>query len=378
VEAFRRIVRYEWYKSKQPLTFEKLRNILKNQIAGIELNEEAARITAFSLYLSLLHYLDPPAIDQRIKRGNKLPNLVVSRCRSDNHFHCILPGNAFDAPLIESDPYLQERFGEACADIVIGNPPWGSPGPKADSETKRHHEKLIDWCASKKNPIGDEEPSQAFLWRALYSLKEKGNAGMLVSTGVLFKHNTTSLDFRQSWLSRVKLSEVFNFSHARNFFFKGTIAPFLFISFSKENQGDNPVYYWSAKQAANIKKTQAIVFSRYDLNVLHAGDLTETSIWKELWFGRPADREFLRLLRRYPRIGQLCNRIDSGQGFKESSKTTDADILQNFKYLDIDSFSRYDSLAFLLPPKKVERLGILSVYEGHRLLVKRGIQQKTV
>ncbi|MCI0471474.1 MAG: N-6 DNA methylase, partial [Candidatus Aminicenantes bacterium] len=77
VEAFRRIVRYELYKrGSGNLSFNELENILKNQIGGIELNEEAVRITAFSLYLAFLHYQEPPDILQQIKDGNKLPNLI--------------------------------------------------------------------------------------------------------------------------------------------------------------------------------------------------------------------------------------------------------------------------------------------------------------
>jgi type I restriction-modification system DNA methylase subunit len=229
VEAFRRIARYEWHKKKQALTFDELKGILKKQIAGIEINQEAARITAFSLYLSLLHYLKPPAIDQQIKRGNRLPNLAATTSRSVNHFHCILPGNAFDTKLIESNSLWKERFGEECADIIVGNPPWGAPGAKADAEAKARHEKLLKWCELNNKPIGDKESSQAFLWRALDFLEKNGKAGMLVSAGVLFKHNTTTQAFRSQWLDCVRLDEVFNFSHVRKFFFKGADSPFLSI-----------------------------------------------------------------------------------------------------------------------------------------------------
>ncbi|MCU0289846.1 MAG: SAM-dependent methyltransferase [Acidobacteria bacterium] len=87
VEAFRRMVRFELYKNKKNLEFNQLKRILKEQIAGIEVNEEAARITAFSLYLAMLHYLEPKAIDQQVKMGNKLPNLLTADISSANHFH---------------------------------------------------------------------------------------------------------------------------------------------------------------------------------------------------------------------------------------------------------------------------------------------------
>jgi len=378
VEAFRRIVRYEWLKKKQPLTFDELKDILKKQIAGIEVNAEAARITAFSLYLSMLHYLDPPAIDQQMKMGNRLPNLVATNNRSANNFHCILPGNAFDIDYIESNPIWKARFGVECADVVVGNPPWGAPGTKADAEIKARQKILLDWCKSSNKPIGDKEPSQAFLWRALDFLKQNGKAGMLVSAGVLFKHNTTTQTFRRKWLDCVRLNEIFNFTHVRKFFFKGVDSPFLSIFFRKEKQKGNSVYYWSIKQTMCINKTQAIALSRYDMHVLFPEDLIGVSTWKEFWFGRFADRQFLNFLRRQSRLGQHSAREESGQGFVVASKNKRADALQSFSNLDISSFSRYNSLIFSDPPKKVYRLGMISVYDGYRLLVQRGIGQKSV
>jgi hypothetical protein len=378
VEAFRRIVRYEWHKKKKPLTFGELKEILKEQIAGIEANDEAARITAFSLYLSMLHYLDPPAIDQQIKMGNRLPNLIAKDRRSENHLHCILPKNAFDVKLIESIPVWKERFGRGCADVVVGNPPWGAPGKKADAETKTRQEILLDWCKSNNKPIGDKEPSQAFLWRALDFLRTNGKAGMLVSAGVLFKHNTTTQQFRRYWLDSVRIEEVFNFSHVRKFFFKGGMSPFLSVFFSKEGQKDKPVYYWTPKQTIAINKTQAIALSRYDLHVLLQEDLMGLSTWKELWFGRPADRKLLNFVRRHPQLVQYSAREVSGQGFQVASKGKDADNLQSFRNLVVSTFSRYDSLSFSNPPKKVYRLGVIGTYSGKRLLVKRGIDEKTV
>ncbi|MBN2531991.1 MAG: N-6 DNA methylase, partial [Spirochaetales bacterium] len=99
VEAFRRIIRHawqrKWLKENSGLTFNEIKNILKEQISGMEVNEEASKVAAFSLYLSMLHFLDPPAIDKQIKMGNKLPNLVASKNKSSNHYHIILP---FQAP----------------------------------------------------------------------------------------------------------------------------------------------------------------------------------------------------------------------------------------------------------------------------------------
>lgn len=377
VEAFRRIVRFEWFKHKKDLSFDQLKCILKDQIAGIEVNEEAARITAFSLYLTMLHYLEPKAIDQQVKMGNKLPNLLATNIQSTNHFHCILPGNAFDTDYIDSNPTWKGGFGAGCVDIIIGNPPWGAPGAKASIEAKERHQKILDWCKSNNKPIGDKESSQAFLWRVLDFLKENGKAGMFVSAGILFKHNTTTQDFRNQWFNQVKLEDIFNFIHVRKFFFKSAISPFLSICFSKGKQLDSPVYYWSAKQTKNIDKTQSIAFSKYDRHILYPEDLSSVTIWKELWFGRKADIELLDFLQRKKRLQEFSNLEKCGRGYEIASKNKNAEVLQSFKSMKIESFSRYDSLEFSNPPKKVYRLGNLNLYNKKRILVRRGILENT-
>ena len=77
VEAFRRIVRYRTQTQNSRLDWQQLRSILRTQIAGIEINEEALRVAAFSLYLAFMHYLEPKDILQHIAKGRRLPNLIL-------------------------------------------------------------------------------------------------------------------------------------------------------------------------------------------------------------------------------------------------------------------------------------------------------------
>ena len=377
VEAFRRIVRYNLYKNKQALSFNELKHILKEQIAGIEINEEAARIAAFSLYLSMLHYLEPPAIDRQIKMGNRLPNLVATTNPSVNHFHCILPGNTFDPEFVRSNPLWRERFGEGCADVIVGNPPWGSPGRDTDAETKARHGILVDWCKRNNKPIGDKEASQAFLWRALDFLKEGGTAGMLVSAGVLFKHNTTTQAFREQWFGFVRLDEVFNFAHVRKFFFKGADAPFLGIFFSKAGQEDNPVNYWSVKQCIVVNKVQSILLSQIDLRVIRRLKLSDYRVWKLFYFNSYKDYEFLDYLANSAQaIPLIDTTLFSCVGFKEGNKQKDADWLSEFRKVRNEAFSRYNNLnddAFEGVPAKIEHRGRgREIYIGDRIVIKEG------
>ncbi|MDA3895423.1 MAG: N-6 DNA methylase [Desulfobacteraceae bacterium] len=374
VEAFRRIVRYRWHKNKKPLTFDELKEILKKQIAGIEVNIEAARVAAFSLYLSMLHYLDPPAIDRQIKMGNRLPNLVASISNSPNHFHCILPANAFDIERIESNAIWEKCFGKASADVIVGNPPWGAPVKEADKEAKDRHKILLGWCNSNNKSISNKEASQAFLWRAMDFLRDGGKAGMLVSAGVLFKNSSNAQNFREHWMKSVCIEEVFNFAHVRKFFFKG-ISPFIAICVVKGLQKDYPVTYWSAKQISFFKKNQAILFSKYDIHVLREQNLTRSKLWKSLWFGQSSDYTFIKKLYQFTPISAIVDYNKSGRGYQTYTDKHDGDKLgvkKTVKKID----NRYDLIELLPPPHKVYNLGPTDSYKGERLLINEGITEK--
>jgi type I restriction-modification system DNA methylase subunit len=376
VEAFRRMVRYEWHKQKVQPSFEFLKQTLQDQIAGIEINEEAARITAFSLYLAMLHYLDPPSIKAQINQGNKLPNLLVTtESKSSNHIHCIWVDDAFDEARIEASPLLKKRFGKDSVDIVVGNPPWGAPGNKADEKTKAREKVMLEWCRINKKPIGNKEHSQAFLWRAIDFLKEGGKAGMLVSAGVLFKHSGTTKAFREQWMNYVRLMEVFNFTHVRSFFFKGAISPFLALTFAKERQNDQPVKYYSAKQVTTVKETQSVLFSKYDLHTLQDENLASNELWKSYWFGRFADRKLIGYLHKYAPLANLIDLDKSGRGYQTYEQKHDGIELGVDKTI-IDIPDRYNSVELVKLPSKIYNVGPTECYKGKRLLISEGIKEK--
>ena len=367
VEAFRRIVRHYIISHNNEIpSFDELKNIIKEQIVGIEVNIDAARITSFSLYLAMLHYLEPPSIIEYIKQGKRLPNLLTSNDKSEDHFNNIHGGkNSFNI--------LNNEVGQV--DVVIGNPPWGAPGNTASPKTKERHKILVDWCKNNDFPIGDQEPSQAFLWRAVDLLKPDGACALLVSAGALLKHSSTSRKFREEWMGRVCITEVFNFTHVRGLFFNGGVSPFVLIHFNKNKQDNTPVEYWSAKRITNIEKTQSILFSKYDRAFLVNQNLADNKTWKINWFGRNLDSNLLTALKYLPCLKSVINEELSGNGFKKANQKYNSEWLLNFDELPTKYFRRYEALSnFVTPPEKVEHRGkSKELYQGKRILIKRGI-----
>jgi hypothetical protein len=387
-------VRHRVYQNQgQRLSWQELREILKNQIAGIEINSEAIRITAFSLYLALLNYQEPRNILSQIKRGEKLPFLIyqANGLSEDNHFNNLVCDNAFQEFSNSEDLILSRNFSSQCADVVVGNPPWGSPKTKDKKGTKDLNIAL-QWCQERDYPVGDKERSQAFIWRVFDFLKDNGWSALVVSTGILFKTHDKSKEFRQKWLNSVLLKEVVNFAHVRDIFFKSgnknqssaSISPFASIIFQKVNQTeltlkDQVVTYWSAKKTAMIKNVQAVILSVMDRRGIRQSELFyNDSLWKIYYWGNHQDAGLIQGITLAPALKELHDPNNSGQGFTTGSAYSAPQWLSEYQNLPIPKFQRYSSIQkdwFTSSPKKVHRIANESLFYGERLLIKHGISQ---
>lgn len=396
VEAFRRIVRHRVVKQGRRLSQRELRVILRDQIRGIDLNPDAVPVAAFSLYLAYLHYQNP----REINETRRLPNLRWNPQREehdpDQHLDILYAGNAFEA-IDHQNPLVRRNFGPASADVVVGNPPWGEVKP-GDTLGRAAMPTTKQWLAAAKDRIiGDNELSQAFVHLSLELLADGGKAALLLSSGVLFKQHENSRLFRQIWLRRCKLEQVVNFAHVRHIFFadparpgkrKGALrendgtSPFISAIFEKgKPRQDHRFTYWSARRTAEIENTRAVIVAQTDMHRLSQEDCRRyESLWKLYWWGGRRDELLIRDLERFTKLEELSNhrssiRVISGQGFKEANKSLDADWLEKFQELPVNQMVRYGCLDgnFINVPKRVERRGVKEVYEGHRLLFKRGI-----
>ena len=396
VEAFRRIVRHRVVKQGRRLSQRELRVILRDQIRGIDLNPDAVPVAAFSLYLAYLHYQNPREIDETRRLPNLRWNPELEKRDPDQHLDILYAGNAFEV-IDHEDPLVRRNFGPASADVIVGNPPWGEVKP-GDTLGRAAMPTTKQWLAADpERTIGDNELSQAFVHLALELLADGGKAALLLSSGVLFKQHENSRLFRQSWLRRCKLEHVVNFAHVRHIFFadptrpgkrKGVLresdgtSPFISAIFEKgKPRQDHRFTYWSARRTAEIENTRSVIVAQTDMHRLSQDDCRRyESLWKLYWWGGRRDERLIRDLERFPRLIDLSNyrasiNILPGQGFKEANSGMDTEWLEQFRELPVNQMKRYGSLDgnFINVPKRIERRGVREVYEGHRLLFKRGI-----
>lgn len=403
VETFRRIVRHKvWSQNGRRLSDVQLRKILREQIAGIDINGEAVRIAAFSLYLAFLHYQRPPDIRVQIKQGKKLPNLKYDRDRKRNpeqHYDMLLEANSFDVESKISHEDVLEKFTDSCADVIVGNPPWGSPGKKEEEKENREAmDVAVQWCEEQEPelPIGDRDWSQIFIHKAISLLRNGGVAGLLVSSGVIFKSNKPSRSFKREWLEKIKLDRIVNFEHVRDVFFKGgtrkteAVSPFISVVFrNNRNSNDNHFKYWSAKKTQFVAKNQVVALTHADLKyVSQFKVINNDTLWKTFWWGGHRDDALVSMIKIHTNLENLnirnteFTRDDFGRGFgitrRGEYKSRECKEFKDYKELPLKDFKSYGPIPEPLCEVfgKTDRLGNASLYEGFRLLVKRSITQE--
>jgi len=386
VECFRRMVRHLAHRQqgRRP-SRPQLRRILRDQIAGIDINEEAIRVAAFSLYLAFLHYQEPREINEE----RRLPTLKWSgNNNGDADFNILLNGNAFDTFDSKRAPDIAKRFGPGSARIVVGNPPWGYPKDN-DDLGRAALKKALDWCDERNKIIGDKELSQAFVHLALDLLPKGGKAGLLLSSGVLFKQHAKSRAFRKQWLSSSTLEQIVNFAHVRHVFFRGrthkneSIAPFISAVFENEVPSrESRFAYWAAKKTALVENAQAVILSKADLHWLVQQDcIDRDDLWKIYWWGGHRDEALIRSIGRFTRLVDLPTMIEGANlftdfGFVEGKKgQKPSGWLGKYKELPVKLFCSYGALPSqrATVPNRVRRRGTREAYEGHRVLIRRGI-----
>ena len=412
VEAFRRMVRHLCAeKGVLRPTRQELRAILRKQIAGVDINEEAVRVTAFSLCLAFLHYQQPREIlpdpgenlsQKPEKLGSiRLPCLMhvpaAEKAQREKarpgleFFDTLLAASAFDPIMGKCDAEVNKSFGPGCADAIVGNPPWGDPTPRTARE-KQAVADLKAWCnADDGRPVGDNERSQAFVHLTLSLLGDGGKAGLLVSSGVFFKHHDKSKAFRKVWLEAAQLRHVVNFAHVRHVFFSGPrrktkgISPFASVVFEKNPLSaapDNRFDYWSAKRTAVLENTRAVVMTHGDMHYLsQRACVANEKLWKVYWWGGRRDEALVSSLDSHTALLKLSEQLPgtqiiSGRGFLEGNRERPSGWLAEFKEMPVDELRAYGAQPLdplVEVPKRVERTGQREVFEGSRILLRRGI-----
>ena len=194
--AFRRLIALSELSNRRQLSFKERIALLIKHIFGADINLMACRVTAFSLYLSLLEGLDPADILEAQEREKvRLPRLDGINLRHGESADFFTPDHGFRG----------RRFN-----LIISNPPWKEPA--ADSETSADN-----WSKSANVPFVRRQIAGAYAMRALDFLSENGRLCIILPTSQFLA--STSTRFVSSFLQKVRPIRLINFGDFENLLF---------------------------------------------------------------------------------------------------------------------------------------------------------------
>lgn len=330
---------------------DKINALVKENIYGVDYNEEAVDVTIFSLYVTLFDYQDPKSLEEF-----RLPLL-----KNENIFF----GDFFDEEKMKSIERVDFKF-------ILGNPPWGSV------EQKNYKK----YCDDRKVVAQDKEICVAFLLK----VQEIGNTdtecSLVIPSKILYKGKSPSVTLRKKLLTETQLEQVFEISAVRKQIFKGAVAPAAVLSFlCKKSSLNHKVEYISLKPNKYLKLFGIIMIEPDDIKyVKQTLFLENDDLWKILVYGGYWDFELMRNIREnFATIKDIAieRNLIMKKGLQDSDGNKDASHLVGRKILDsgkaIDHFYFDDSAYSVLNKEKIRRIVIPEIYQAPYVLFKKGL-----
>ena len=330
----------------------RINELVKNNIYGVDYNEEAVDVTIFSLYVTLFDYQDPKNLEEF-----KLPLL-----KGEN----ILFRDFFEEEKTRPIENVEFKF-------ILGNPPWGSV----------EQQNYKEYCKGRTITAQNGEISVAFLLK----VQEIGNAdtecSLVVPSKILYKGKGPSVALRKVLLSNTQLEQVLEISAVRKQIFKGAIAPAAVLSFlCKKSSSNHKVEYISLKPNKYLRLFGIIMIEPDDIKyVKQTLFLENDNLWKILVYGGYWDFELLSSIREnFRTIKEIAyeHNLIMKKGLQDNDgDKKDASHLVGRKILDsneaIDHFYFNDNAYSIFNKEKIHRPRIPEIYKAPYVLFKKGL-----
>ncbi len=352
VESYRRLIS-RWMQAnpdKSP-SISDLKRILKENIFGVDVNSNAIRIAALSLYLTMCDYLEPRYIWNQVR------------------FDPIIDENLFKSDFFEKDaPFLNKKY-----DLIIGNPPWVSKLPDT----------AIEYLTTNGKTVGDNQICQAFLWGVADLCKPDGEICMLVSSkSLLFNRSNTNRKFREQFLSSYNIKTIINFSALRHILFSEAVGPPAAVVFSPDRNDTQNILYFSPKPSFSPQDDWLFIIEPQDIAHIPKSEAIENDIiWKVAMWGSPRDYELIKRFLKLPTLERICKEKGwiHGEGYIEGrneNKKHEVPELIGIPNVEEGLLRKFTIDEDSLPSFKIERLYRSAktnreIFKGPHLLIKQ-------
>jgi len=369
--AYKRLVE-RWKKAhKKEPDFKTLSKLLKDNIFGVELDKNSIKVAAFSLYLSMLDFLNPK--DIWLEEGKQFPNLIFddeSKNEQDK-----LGSNLFRSDTIKTDG----KFENIKYDLIIGNPPFG---------TKGLPETVKAYCVKH---YFDQQYVIPFIHKSA-ELAKDGKVALLFNTHILTYPGNGFIAFRNWLFNNNYVEQVFNLSIFRNAksdfggsLFKKAKVPISIVVFkpSIPTSKEKTIEYWAPKTFIKNNVVEGVIIDKTDIKYLPRVECEkpDSKIWKIGQWGNLFDYSLIEnLLKNNPSISKLENAneltVKAGLHPKEKDKEV---VYVEGDFLESNNIQQYFTDSQMISSINSEfRKFDLSLFEPTYVGVYQNIKNKTV
>ncbi len=266
VSAFKRLVqrhRYAEFEKTQQLphlTSDQLLQIIKDNIFGVDIEEDAVRLTVFSLCLALCDELDPIEIWNDLQFDNTFETNFKDR-------------NFFD--YLKSD---KEKLGTF--DLVIGNVPFEELGKKPDVYEEILNLNEVIKANSKKRIYPKKQIALMFLDQSPYLLKENGLLCLIMPAAPLLYNN--SAEFRKYFFTKFQVKQILDFTGLVEVLFGTAKVPTSAIFIQKQTYDkEKPITHITVRRTKSVEEKIFFEIDKYDFHYVSSYDaLHNKHIWK--------------------------------------------------------------------------------------------------
>ncbi len=369
VEAFRRLVARR-ISAGEKLTRTLVRDVLEHQLFGVDLEETAIEIAAFSLCLTAFE-LDPsPSSVKQLKfrRSLKERNLFVSDAFEDETYSA-------------HDEFKLKEFS-----IVVGNPPWNKPlGSRSNrQQSLRSH---IDYCNRQEPPI--ELPyrspvDQAFIWRSRDFATANARIGLIIDAKNFFSQEPQSLRAQRGLYRSFAARELINLSslHDKGLFPSAKQPAIIFIAENTESEATDSLLFVSAERSDSFRQHGMIDLNAEKSHRLPIRKLNSCDyLLKMASFGSARDLAIVsRLHSDFGTLADYLAQLGTGlrQGFIRGNQATAVpNEIRKMPMLEGGDFERWSLSVVNLPKMSYQHLEHSrseSIYRANLCLFKQSLE----
>lgn len=244
VGAFRRLV-HHWQSQhgwRRP-DVETLKGILKRSIFGVELQEEAVHLTAFSLALAVCDALQPNVIWRELR---------LDKLEGSN----LLAGDFFSH--LEAVRTLGGKDGFS---TIAGNPPFLSKLSEAAEKAEDDNEDDSD-------EVPDNQMAYLVAREAMTLLKDGGRLCLIQPHGFLYNSNANMSAFRRNFIANNQVEAVLDFCSIRKLYDGNDPKTVAVLATRRKPKPEHSINHYTFRRTVSVHERLGFELDHYDSHVV--------------------------------------------------------------------------------------------------------------